>query len=599
MCRNDGNDGNIFFIKNEKIVMRTFCTFLFFMNLSFSVSSQQAADTTIHKTNTAPLQSNHFKNSDSSIVDKNKKIINSSDSTSGKLKSKISKAYKKLDNYPLTHKYIKQIDELGGKVNSKYKKYDSLAHADTGSIAKVIALQQSISKTLKSRKEIRDSINNYQLVSSNSIKKADTISSIHVPSEIKVAEKQNPQEKAAIEFVNAGTLYLGLNKSKEAIVNFEKGLHIAQQIHSLDIIQHALKGLSDAYAQKSDVKKALSYYKQYTEVKDSLLKLKTDQAIGELKTKYESEKKQREIQTLVLEGQKKKSELNKTLGQIQEQKQVIVLIVLALFLTIILALTLFRQYRSKKKNNEILQIQNDKIVEQKKELEESLTYTKQLQEALREDLDHYMQVALRKQMNPHFIFNSLNSIQSFILQNDKLSANIYLSKFAGLMRKVLENSQHHLITLEKEIEVLKLYIELEEQRFDNKFICSWIIDSNVDLSSHKLPPLILQPYIENAIWHGLLHKEGERMLTIRIMKKAEQLICTIEDNGVGRVAAMAISKNKSNHESLGTKITQKRIDLINSLNKSGIGVQYFDLCDEDGLANGTRVELTIPVIGEF
>ena len=83
------------------------------------------------------------------------------------------------------------------------------------------------------------------------------------------------------------------------------------------------------------------------------------------------------------------------------------------------------------------------------------------------------------------------------------------------------------------------------------------------------------------------------------MKKAEQLICTIEDNGIGRAAAMAISKNKSNHESLGTKITQKRIDLINSLNKSGIGVQYFDLCDEEGLANGTKVELTIPVIGEF
>lgn|GEM_PF-3847134 len=578
--------------------MKSFYVLLVFMGLNFSVFSQLPTDTSIQKSNS--LQSNRFQNADSSIVGKNNIKKNSGDSTSGKikLKSKINKVYKKLDKDPLTHKYIKQLDALGEKISNKYKKYDSIVHADTG-IVKVIAIEKSISKTLKSRKDIRESINNYNTTSLNNNKKEEPATYNHQPQDLKTSEKQNPQEKAAIGFVKTGYLYLSLNNPKEAIVNFEKGLHLAQQIHSLDIIQNALKGLSDAYAQKSDGKKALFYYKQYTEVKDSLVKLKTDQAIAELNSKYEREKKQREIQTLVLDGQKKKSELNKILGQIQEQKQFILLTVLVLFLTIILTIILFRQYRSKKKNNEILQVQNNKIVEQKKELEESLTYTKQLQEALKEDLDHYMQVALRKQMNPHFIFNSLNSIQSFILQNDKLSANIYLSKFAGLMRKVLENSQHHLITFEKEIEVLTLYIELEEQRFDNKFNCSWIIDPTIDIVSHKLPPLILQPYIENAIWHGLLHKDGDRMLTISLMKNADQLICTIEDNGIGRVAAMAISKNKSNHESLGTKITQKRIDLINSLNKSGIGVQYFDLYNNEGLANGTKVELTIPVIGEF
>ncbi len=575
------------------------CIILFFTSCCLSAFSQQPITNPLVNTDSSHLQQNHLKNLDSSKVEKKNKALNPKDSTSGNFKSKISTVYKKLDKSPVTHKYIKQLDNLGGRVGNKYRKLDSFAHADTGSVGKVVAMEQRISKSLKTRKEIRDSISNYPLTSSTNKTKEDTLSSVEVESDLKTLEKQNPQEKVAMDYVKTGSLYLGLNKTNDAIFYFEKGLHVAQEIHSLDIIQLALKGLFDAYAQKSDVKKALFYYKQYAEVKDSLIKLKTDKTFAELKSKYEAEKKQREIQFLVQDGEKKKSELRKSDGQIQEQKKFISLIILALFLTALLATILFRQYRAKKKINTILLTQNNKIVEQKKKLEESLAYTKQLQEALKEDLDHYMQVALRKQMNPHFIFNSLNSIQSFILQNDKLSANIYLSKFAGLMRKVLENSQHHLITLTKEIEVLKLYIELEEQRFDNKFNVFWNIDAAVDLSSHKIPPLILQPYIENAIWHGLLHKEGERTLTISIIKNGEKLICSIEDNGIGRVAALAISRNKSNHESLGTKITQKRIDLINSLNNSGIGVQYFDLSDNNGLASGTKVELTIPVIGEF
>ncbi len=575
---------NFYFYKDkaeEKIPMKSAFTALIIICLCFSVFSQQLID--------------------SSQVSNNKKSLNSNDTASGNLKSKskISRVYNRLDKSPLTHKYVKQLDDFGGKVSSKYKKLDSIAHADTGKVGKVIALKERVSNSLKSRKEERDSRNNYKSAALYNIKKADTLSPIPEPVDLLPAEKQNPQEKAAMDYVKTGSLYLGLNKTNDAIFYFEKGLHSAQEAHSLLFIQQALKGLSDAYTQKADVKKAIFYYEQYTIVKDSLLKLKTDQAIAEIRSKYESEKKQLEIQSLQLEGQKKQSELNITQGQVKEQKQFILLIILALFLTIILAVTLFRQYRSKKKNNEKLLIQNNKIIEQKKELEESLTYTKELQEVLKEDLDHYMQAALRKQMNPHFIFNSLNSIQSFILQNDKLSANIYLSKFAGLMRKVLENSQHHLITLAKEIEVLKLYIELEEQRFDNKFNCSWIIAENIELSLYKLPPLLLQPYIENAIWHGLLHKEGDRTMTISIMKNAEQLICTIEDNGIGRAAAMAINKNKTNHESIGTKITQKRIDLINSLNKSGIGVKYYDLHDKDGLASGTKAELTIPIIGGY
>lgn len=571
--------------------MRILCIILFFIASSLSLFSQNPHN----NSDSSASGSDRFNNIDTSSLNKNNNADNPPNSSTDSIKTKISNAYKKLDNNPRTHKYIKQFEGLKGTADNTYKRLDSIKNAKI-TAAKANALLQPITKSLKLKKENRDSIKSSKLISSNSTQKDDTLFSSLQLVDLKTTEKQNRLEKIAQDYVNTGLLFLRLNKTREAITWFEKGLVTAKETHSLSVIQQALKGLSDAYSQKADIKKALFYYKQYSEIKDSLLELKTEQAIFEIKTKYEDEKKQVKIQSLLLETQNKKSELKKTQQQIKEQKQFILLIIVALLLTILLTITLFRQYRSKKKVNKKLLIQNDKIVEQKKELEESLSYTQQLQQALKEDLDHYMQAALRKQMNPHFIFNSLNSIQSFILQNDKLSANIYLSKFAGLMRKVLENSQHHLITLGKEVDVLKLYIELEEQRFDNKFNCIWNINSKIDLSAHKLPPLFLQPYIENAIWHGLLHKEGERTLTINMNKKNGILFCSIEDNGIGRTAAADISKNKSNHESLGTRITQKRIDLINSLNKSGICIQYYDLSDNNGLPNGTKVEITIPAI---
>jgi hypothetical protein len=575
--------------------MKSICLVLFLTLFCSSVFSQQPI-TPFGSTNDSSQNSGtHSPNGNSQAVQVNGKAPNKTDSSTNNLKHKINTVYKQLDKSPVTHKYINQIDSLKGKIVKGYKKIDSGIQASP--VGKAIVLEQRISNSIKSKREKQDSINAYKAALLAPEVKNDSLDMSTLDEVREVESEPSPQEKIAMDYVQTASTYLKLNKTKEAIANYEKGLHNARQANSLTVTEIALKGLSDAYSQRADTKNALFYYKQYIETKDSLFNLRTAKTISELKSKYENEKKQREIQALQLEGEKKKTELKQTKGTIREQKQFITLIIAILCLVLLLTITIFRQYRVKKKNNELLLFQNNTIEEQKKELEESLAYTKQLQETLKEDLEHYMQMALRKQMNPHFIFNSLNSIQSFILQNDKLSANVYLSKFSSLMRKVLENSQHHFITLAKELEVLKLYVELEEQRFDNEFKCSWNIAENVDITSDKIPPLLLQPYIENAIWHGLLHKDGERQLTISIIKNDEELICTIEDNGIGRVAAGAISKNKIHHESLGTKITQKRIDLINSLNKSGIGVQYLDLTNAGLIACGTKVKLTIPYVG--
>jgi len=217
--------------------------------------------------------------------------------------------------------------------------------------------------------------------------------------------------------------------------------------------------------------------------------------------------------------------------------------------------------------------------------------------ALRLKLNKYMQQALSQQMNPHFIFNSLNSIQYYILQNDRLASNKYLSKFASLMRIILDNSQHQLIPLKDELNALNLYIELEAMRFKEKFQFSITVDEKLDTSINKIPPLLIQPYVENAIWHGLMHKEDNGILEVGLRLKDNVIICTITDNGIGREKAAEIKNKKiQTYKSRGTKITGDRLNLINTLNNMKMQINYFDLKDNSGNASGTKVEITIPLI---
>lgn len=219
------------------------------------------------------------------------------------------------------------------------------------------------------------------------------------------------------------------------------------------------------------------------------------------------------------------------------------------------------------------------------------------QNELKSKLNKYMQQALRKQMNPHFIFNSLNSIQYYILKNDKLASNKYLAKFARLMRIILNNSQQQQISIQEELDALKLYIELESLRFKEKFEYSITIDEKLDITQYKIPPLLIQPYVENAIWHGLMHKEGNGLLNVDLRIDDSIIKCTITDNGVGRVKAAEIkSKKTKTYESHGTKITGDRLKLINALNNTEMKIIYFDLKDKSGNAIGTTVEIAVPAM---
>lgn len=209
--------------------------------------------------------------------------------------------------------------------------------------------------------------------------------------------------------------------------------------------------------------------------------------------------------------------------------------------------------------------------------------------------------ALLAQMNPHFLFNSLNSIDNYIIRNDTVRASEYLNNFARLMRLILNNSRTNYISLKDELETLDLYLQMESLRFKDKFQYNIQVDESLDPASVNIPPMLIQPYVENAIWHGLMHREGNGatgQVNIEVVRRGDNLVCTVEDNGIGREKAGALQAKRSTNnrsQSMGTRITEERIEIINKLYQLNAHVQFHDLHDGYGEPSGTRVELTIPL----
>lgn len=218
----------------------------------------------------------------------------------------------------------------------------------------------------------------------------------------------------------------------------------------------------------------------------------------------------------------------------------------------------------------------------------------QLKSEFNDRLAKVEMTALRAQMNPHFVFNCLNSINRFILVNQPDEASAYLTKFSRLIRLILDNSRSENVALDKELDALRLYIEMEALRFNNRFTYTITVDADVALEHIEVPPMLLQPYVENAIWHGLMHLETTGKLTIHVFNKGNNLGVVIEDNGIGRAKAAELkSKSATEQKSHGLKITAARIDIINQLYNTHNEVFITDLLNEQGKACGTRVELLL------
>jgi LytS/YehU family sensor histidine kinase len=195
--------------------------------------------------------------------------------------------------------------------------------------------------------------------------------------------------------------------------------------------------------------------------------------------------------------------------------------------------------------------------------------------------------ALRSQMNPHFIFNSLNSISDYITKHDTAAADYYLTNFAKLMRLILENSEKREVPLSDDLKALELYMQLEAMRLNKTFVYDIKVDETLDQDNTLVPPLLLQPFVENSIWHGLAGKQGEGRILIQIQKENGMIRCTVEDNGVGRHRAPPSPAVDGKH-SFGIKITKARIEILNQIKQANATVELTDLPE------GTRVEVTLP-----
>ena len=215
---------------------------------------------------------------------------------------------------------------------------------------------------------------------------------------------------------------------------------------------------------------------------------------------------------------------------------------------------------------------------------------------LEKNLNESKLVAIKSQMNPHFFYNALNTIQSFILSNDKKQALTYLSKFSALTRKILVLTEKENISIAEEVNTLKLYLDIEKARFEESFSYQIIIDEKINPENTRIPSMLLQVYVENALKHGLLHKKGLKNLEVSFSEKQENILIEIIDNGIGRQKSTALNaiKNK-NHTSFATRAMKNRIDLLNSNKTEKMNIEITDVHKQIDQTSGTKVSIKIPL----
>jgi tetratricopeptide (TPR) repeat protein len=369
-----------------------------------------------------------------------------------------------------------------------------------------------------------------------------------------IIQRENDENERMRTLLDVAGTYHALHDDKKALDFAYQGLNLALYIDNRQFIRDGYKILYNIYDDEGKNDSAYNYYRSYIKAKESLA---ADQTKGKLAT-YDYEQK------LMIQDQHLK---NETLLRN-------ILIIFA-FVILIVSFLLLRNIRLKRKNENLT---NENT---RKELEYKTT-------------EMEMQ-ALRAQMNPHFIFNCLNSINRFIMKNESEIASDYLTQFSRLIRLVLNNSKKAWILLEDEIEMLRLYLEMERLRFKDAFQYEIRCDENIDSTAVMIPPLLLQPFVENAVWHGLMHKKENGIVKISFSEANDILHCTVVDNGVGRsVAATAGSKSSQAHKSMGIQITRDRLALINGdIRDEKVAFEIEDRFDSKGQPAGTKVSLKI------
>ncbi|MGQ3677058.1 tetratricopeptide repeat-containing sensor histidine kinase [Tenacibaculum discolor] len=428
-----------------------------------------------------------------------------------------------------------------------------------------LASEENKKRSLKEQQKVADFYNKSQRydeeiqLRKESLKEADDIV-------VEAESNESLVDSITSQKINykIGNAYMQKSEYEEAIPYLKKSIADADKNKDLIIQKDATKRLSEVYATVGDYTEALKTYQDYVELVDTLYSRK-EQEIQQVK-RFSKRISDNQNRIASLEKDKKLADSKISLAYkdqqlVQEsnkrQKWIIYSLIGGFLLMILLVYFMFRTNKQQKLANNLLALKS-----------------------------------MRSQMNPHFIFNALNSVNSFIAVNDERSANRYLSEFSVLMRSVLENSDEDFIPLTKEIELLELYVKLEHNRFKDKFDYNIHIEESIPLEQYSIPPMLLQPYIENAIWHGLRYKKEKGKLQISMLpKNNESITILIEDDGIGREKSIEMkTKNQLKQKSKGMSTIKNRIAILNDMYQDKISVMVSNVF-EDG--SGTKVELTL------
>jgi len=382
---------------------------------------------------------------------------------------------------------------------------------------------------------------------------------------ISIMEDDDIQTEVTTSQLNLdiGRAYLDKNEFGKAIPYLEKSISKASASNNLEIQKNAIKKLSELYKKVGNSKKALQNYQEYARLVEELYQQKETEIQAATALNNELRAKQNRINSLEKDRELSESkyqlfvsEQDLTVANYKRQKLVVYGLIFGLLLFSIALFFMYRSNKQRKLANNLLALKS-----------------------------------LRSQMNPHFIFNALNSVNSFIAQNDERTANRYLTDFSTLMRNVLNNSEQDFIPLEKEIELLRLYMQLEHSRFKDKFDYKITIDKSLQLNEFQIPPMLLQPYVENAVWHGLRYKKEKGNLLIDFKQKdSETIQIIISDDGIGRAKSKELkTQNQKKQQSKGMGNIKKRIKILNEMYSDKVDVFITDLSDNAG----TKVVLTL------
>ncbi len=368
----------------------------------------------------------------------------------------------------------------------------------------------------------------------------------------------------ANSFLDIGILYSMLKQDKKALTYFLSASEIIDSIDLYEMKEDCYSSLSIVNERLGDYKNALKYQFKLMKLKDSFSIKQYNDKLIEIEAKYRNEQVQKENEILKGENLIKEQNINIE----KNEKKNLVLILIAL---ICVGGILF-----------YYQIKIQEIRKQKSEMSNS------------KELAENRFIAFQARMNPHFIFNALSSIQYLITINDKNSSLLYLSKFAKLLRQVLDNSTVKKVNLLKEIDLIRTYIDLESLRFENEFTYLIEVENEIDLKNINIPSMIIQPFVENAILHGLFNKKVDGKLNIYIANKENHVYCEIQDNGIGRKKSEEINNLKHHkHESQGMQIASERLRIIQSEIIKQEPIEIIDLYNETEPA-GTLIKLILP-----